>query len=230
MPGCRTPEGIYDLAGNVQEWVGLDPEHAVLAGGHWYAEEKASCLQTNDNFGPGFANRTSGFRCCADSPPPFDTTAQVAVDEPAPDVGNPIPVFSGPTPEGGTFGTADTQGVVTLVNFWATWCTPCRRELPVLAQVHADFKDRGFQIIAVNVDKEPAKAKAYLARSPLPFPVVLDPDAVTLGRFHAVAMPTSVLADAQGIIIERHTGYTQAWVESLRVRLDTLLPPAHTGE
>jgi protein-disulfide isomerase len=224
MPGCRTPENIYDLTGNVQEWIGADPDHAVLVGGHWYAEDKASCRQVNDTFGIGFVNATAGFRCCADSPPALAKHPRAALSDAPPAVGNPLPVFQGPTPAGGTFDSASAAGKVTLVNFWATWCGPCRKELPALARIYADYNDRGFEIIAVNVDRDPAKARALLKRSPLPFPVVLDPEASTLGRFHAVAMPTSVLADQNGIIIERQTGFSEKWAEQLREQLETLLP------
>ena len=224
MPGCRTPENIYDLTGNVQEWVGSDPTRAVLMGGHWYAEDKASCRQVNDTFGAGFVNATAGFRCCADAPPKLAKQPSAAISDAPPDVGNPIPIFLGDTPDGGTFDLASTAGKVTLVNFWATWCGPCRKELPALAKIYADFADRGFEIVAVNVDKEPAKARAFLKRNSLPFPVVLDPDATTLGRFHAVAMPTSILADQNGIILERQTGFSEKWAEQLRQQLEALLP------
>ena len=223
MPGCRTPENIYDLTGNVQEWIGSDADHAVLVGGHWYAEDKASCRQVNDTFGTGFVNATAGFRCCADSPPALSEHPRAAISDAPPAVGNPLPTFQGPTPNGDVYDSNTAAGKVTLVNFWATWCGPCRKELPALSRIYADYKDRGFEIIAVNVDKESAKAKAFLKRAPLPFPVVLDPDASTLGRFHAVAMPTSVLADQNGMIIDRQTGFSEQWAQELREQLDTLL-------
>lgn len=64
FPKCATPTGIFDLNGNVHEWVGADEDTALLIGGQYYAKEKASCFRMNDTFGPGYANKATGFRCC----------------------------------------------------------------------------------------------------------------------------------------------------------------------
>ena len=65
MPGCVTPTGVYDLTGNVEEWVGDSPEHAVLLGGAYdTSEDHARCYRRNDTFGAGYANQRTGFRCC----------------------------------------------------------------------------------------------------------------------------------------------------------------------
>lgn len=66
FPKCRTPSDIYDLNGNVAEWVGATEATAILVGGHAYAKEKASCYFVQDTFGPGYANKITGFRCCQD--------------------------------------------------------------------------------------------------------------------------------------------------------------------
>ncbi len=68
LPGCRTPEGVHDLVGNLQEWVGSDGARATLMGGTFYSKSNASCLYSYDTFGPGLSNRSTGFRCCADTP------------------------------------------------------------------------------------------------------------------------------------------------------------------
>lgn len=61
---CKTPTGVYDMNGNVHEWVGATEDEALLIGGQYYAKEKASCFRVNDTFGPGYANKATGFRCC----------------------------------------------------------------------------------------------------------------------------------------------------------------------
>lgn len=81
MPGCVGPDGVYDLVGNVEEWVGSSPETAVLLGGSWDTrDDKARCYRRNDTYGAGFANRRTGFRCCAD--PEDAAPADVSTDEP----------------------------------------------------------------------------------------------------------------------------------------------------
>ena len=65
MPGCVSAKGIYDLVGNVEEWVGETPEKAVLMGGAYDTpKDKARCYRANDTFGPGYSNKRTGFRCC----------------------------------------------------------------------------------------------------------------------------------------------------------------------
>ena len=65
MPGCATPEGVYDLTGNMEEWVGETPESAVLLGGAYdTSDDHARCYRRNDTFGAGYANQRTGFRCC----------------------------------------------------------------------------------------------------------------------------------------------------------------------
>jgi formylglycine-generating enzyme required for sulfatase activity len=66
FPRCATPTGIFDMNGNVEEWVGESEDKAVLLGGYFAVGEKASCFRKQDTFGPGFANRGTGFRCCKD--------------------------------------------------------------------------------------------------------------------------------------------------------------------
>jgi hypothetical protein len=66
---CRSPEGVYDLTGNIQEWVGATPELAVLMGGGWYAQDRSNCGMAGTRFGPGYESRNTGFRCCADEAP-----------------------------------------------------------------------------------------------------------------------------------------------------------------
>ena len=65
MPGCVTEQGVYDLTGNVEEWVGATPETAVLLGGGYdTSKDHARCYRRNDTYGPGYANKRTGFRCC----------------------------------------------------------------------------------------------------------------------------------------------------------------------
>jgi peroxiredoxin len=75
----------------------------------------------------------------------------------------------------------------------------------------------------VNVDRIPDKARPWIARFNLPFPVMVDPDAEVMGLFDVMAMPTSVLVDMDGNVLEVHTGFSDAWAKSLRIRLTEML-------
>jgi thiol-disulfide isomerase/thioredoxin len=110
-------------------------------------------------------------------------------------------------------------GKVGLVNFWATWCAPCMRELPALAEFYEEVSGQGFEILAVNVDRQENKARAYLSREPVPFPVLLDPKSSVMGQFDVLAMPTSVLVDREGRILEHHTGFDEEWFEELKKKV-----------
>ena len=218
---CRTPAGVHDLTGNLQEWVGADEADAVLMGGAWYYADKARCGTSYDRFGPAMANRTTGFRCCADAPVAAAASDGEALAEGADLVepGETLPAFEGTLLGGGTFDSQALAGRVTLINFWASWCTPCRKELPALAGLHARTDRADFEIVAVNVDRDPALARRFLGTTPLPFPVVLDPASEIVGQFDVTAMPTSVLIGRDGAVLERHAGYSDAWFSALEERV-----------
>lgn len=229
MPGCRTPSGIYDQAGNLQEWVGVQPSEALLAGGAWFYGDQANCGASYDNFGPDYSNRATGFRCCADAPVAADvfvsSAAQGAPEQVATAVGAPLPPFTGTTAEGTAFTQDDIAGTVTLINFWASWCTPCQREMPALKQVQTDYEARGFTVLAINVDRQTARAERLLRQVDPNYPVIYDPESTIMGRFDVMAMPTSILVGRDGTVLMQHAGYSDAWLEDLKTQIEAALAP-----
>ena len=213
------------MVGNLQEWVGLDEDAAALIGGSWYYKDKASCRASYTRFGPGMANRTTGFRCCADDAVEAAATEAPALGEGAQLVakGETFPAFGGPGLDGERIDSERLTGKVALINFWASWCTPCRKELPALAGLYGRTDRDAFEIIAVNVDRDPALARRFLAQQALPFPVVVDPASEIVGQFDVTAMPTSVLIDHEGRVVERHAGFSEAWFEELEQRIGQLV-------
>jgi len=141
----------------------------------------------------------------------------------AAEAGDPMPAFSGATPDGGTFDSSSLSGKVTLVNFWASWCGPCQREMPALKTLQADLEARGFTVVAVNVDRDSSKATRLLGRVQPNYPVVLDPNSEVMGAFDVMAMPTSVLVDRTGHVVMQHTGYSEDWFSELRAQIDAML-------
>jgi peroxiredoxin len=124
-----------------------------------------------------------------------------------------------PRPEGGELALAGFQGKPLVLNFWATWCEPCVRELPALNRFHREFQARGWQVLALAVDS-PTPVRSFLAEKPLGFPVALaglDGHELmrTLGNVQG-ALPFSVVFSGDGRITQRKLGETrfeelQAW-------------------
>lgn len=114
-------------------------------------------------------------------------------------------------------------GNVVLINFWASWCGPCREELPLLEKLQQDYADLGFTILAVNVDKDPAKADVLLNDIEVSFPVLLDSDAVVSKLYQVSAMPTTVIVDRDGKQRLLHKGYKSGDVAKYEQVVKSLL-------
>jgi thiol-disulfide isomerase/thioredoxin len=102
------------------------------------------------------------------------------------------------------------EGRVVWVDFWASWCVPCRRSFPWLNSMHRKFGPAGLQIIAVNLDKDRELADRFLAEVPAEFALRFDPSAALAKEFGVQAMPSSFLLDAQGNVLETHFGFKTA--------------------
>jgi thiol-disulfide isomerase/thioredoxin len=109
--------------------------------------------------------------------------------------------------DGGTFRLADQKGKRVLLSFWASWCGPCRKELPALSRFAAEHPD--VTVLAVNVDRARADADKFLAAVKFDVPVAYDPDAKNLGKYGVTSMPTMFLFDGKGQLAWRHTGYSE---------------------
>ncbi|MFQ5627284.1 MAG: TlpA disulfide reductase family protein [bacterium] len=120
--------------------------------------------------------------------------------------------FTGKTADGKVVKLSDYKGKVVLLDFWASWCGPCKEEFPFLVRLHSKLKDKNFTVLGVNVDIELEKMQDFLAKqkSQPEFPIIFDKQG-TLPRLYDVeGMPTTVLIDKKGIIRFRHTGFTKA--------------------
>lgn len=102
---------------------------------------------------------------------------------------------------------AALKGRVVVVDFWASWCAPCKRSFPWWSEMQAKYGARGLQVVAVNVDRQRADADAFLARAMPRFALAFDAEGETPQRFQVKAMPTSVLIGADGRVLLRHEGF-----------------------
>ncbi|RRR72685.1 MAG: TlpA family protein disulfide reductase [Candidatus Viridilinea halotolerans] len=123
------------------------------------------------------------------------------LDQPAaPVVGRIAPAFSLSTPDGRVVQLAELRGQVVLINVWATWCPPCRAEMPAIEAAYSRYGPEGFTVLAVNVAEDPAKVAAYMQATGLSFPALLDHDAAVANRYQVRAMPSSFFVDRRGVI------------------------------
>lgn len=107
-------------------------------------------------------------------------------------------------------GLAPVEGQVVWVDFWASWCVPCRRSFPWLNSMHRKYGPNGLQIIAVNLDKDRALADKFLAEVPAEFALRFDPAGDLAKQFGVQAMPSSYLIDAEGNVLATHAGFRSA--------------------
>jgi peroxiredoxin len=121
----------------------------------------------------------------------------------------PAPDFTLQRAEGGNLRLVEQRGQVVLINFWASWCGPCRVEMPHLNRLHDKYKAGGFMVLGVNIDDDPRHGAATAARWGLRFPVLLDASKAVTKTYDLGAMPSTVLVDRDGRIRHLHRGYRE---------------------
>jgi thiol-disulfide isomerase/thioredoxin len=144
------------------------------------------------------------------------TAQELTVDAPA-------PLFTLSSVSGKSkIDLASYQGKVVYVDFWASWCVPCRLSFPFLSRLRKQYADQGFEVIAVNLDEDPQAAQAFLQDFPVGYPVAMGFATTTPTDFHVTAMPSAFLIDANGILRLKHLGFSvkhqdflQAWIEKI---------------
>ncbi len=124
------------------------------------------------------------------------------------------PDFTLRTADGKNLRLAEQRGRVVLVNFWATWCAPCRQEMPLLNQLYQKYQGSGFTLLGVNVDEDSRNAINLATKLGVSFPVLLDADKAVSKRYDLSSMPSTLLIDRDGKVRYVHRGY-QAGFEAL---------------
>jgi peroxiredoxin len=117
----------------------------------------------------------------------------------------------------------EQRGHVVMVNFWATWCGPCRQEMPQLNKLYEKYRDSGFVLLGVNVDDDTRNAAEVASKLGLKFPVLLDTDKVVSHLYDLRTMPSTVLIDRDGKVRYVHPGYVQGYEQVYEQQVRELL-------
>ncbi len=112
------------------------------------------------------------------------------------------------------------QGDYIYVDFWATWCKPCKKSFPFMVKLQKTFKDKNFKVIAISVDADKADAIKFLVDNPINFDVYHDVDGVIATQFEISGMPTSYLIDPKGNIISIHVGFNKDSQQAITEKLN----------
>lgn len=144
------------------------------------------------------------------------------------EVGDEVPAFAASTLDGEEFDGADLAGAPYMLNIWATWCAPCRHEMPELQKLHDTFSDRGFQVVGVSVDDRGSREtiREFLAEVGVTFPVYHDPSWEISDIYGLLGLPGSFLMDAEGRLVRRWMGAFEPMAEDVQADVRKLVGSA----
>ena len=131
----------------------------------------------------------------------------VALPAVAADSSGPAPQFTLPAKAGGEVSLAQYKGQVVMINFWASWCGPCRQEMPLLEDIYKKYNKLGFTLIGVNVEPDSKAADDWLKQTPVTFPVLYDKASKVSQLYNVSGMPSTVIIDRKGNLRYRHISY-----------------------
>jgi thiol-disulfide isomerase/thioredoxin len=133
------------------------------------------------------------------------------------------PTLANSTSAGDGLDLTAFKGQVVYLDFWASWCAPCRTSFPWMNRLQGELGSDGLVVIAVNVDRERADADRFLREHPAQFRIVYDPDGLLPEKFGVQGMPTSFLIDRNGRVQSRHEGFLLRDRDALRQQIRALL-------
>jgi peroxiredoxin len=135
-------------------------------------------------------------------------------------LGSPAPEIALEDLQGHQVRLSDLRGKVVLLNFWATWCKPCKEEMPAMQASYDKLRDKGFVVLAINELEDTERVAEHIRTHHHTFPVVMDHSNTVANRYGVVGLPASFLIDPQGIVRERISGslLTESRIEELEQR------------
>jgi peroxiredoxin len=121
--------------------------------------------------------------------------------------GGPAPQFTLAARGGSNVSLAQYKGQVVMLNFWASWCGPCRQEMPLLESIYKKYNRLGFTLIGVNVEPDSNAANEWLKQTPVSFPILYDKESKVSRMYDVAGMPSTVIIDRTGKVRVLHRGY-----------------------
>jgi len=123
------------------------------------------------------------------------------------DPSGPAPQFTLASKAGTDVSLSQYKGQVVMINFWASWCGPCRQEMPLLESIYKKYNRMGFTMIGVNVEPDSKAANEWLKATPVSFPILYDRDSKVSKLYNVAGMPSTVIIDRNGNLRKLHRGY-----------------------
>lgn len=123
---------------------------------------------------------------------------------------------------GGKITLSQQKGKVVLVDFWATWCGPCRAAIPYLINIYNTYKDQGLQVLGVSLDQERSALDKFVKDQPIPYPILYG-DKDVARAYDVQGIPTMVIFDKKGKIAYREVGFSPENIDSLKAKISQLL-------
>lgn len=149
---------------------------------------------------------------------------KVFAAEPASEIGKQVPDFKLKDINGRDTAFYSYKGKVILLNFWATWCGPCKAEMPSLNNLYKSLKDKGFIVVGVSVDTSEKPVRTFINDNGITFPALMDSDReVSFDLFGVIGLPTSYLIDKNGIVVEKFMGEREWDSPSMKNKILKLL-------
>lgn len=149
----------------------------------------------------------------------FSGSAQAV--SPSAIIGKPAPAFDLEKPDGGRISLASLKGSVVILTFWATWCAPCKVEMPTLEEAYKKHGGKGVTVVGVNFQQEKPQIKKFTESNKLTFPIAMDVDGKTADAYNIPGLPTTFFIGADGVLAGYHEGIVkpellEEWIGKLK--------------
>lgn len=135
----------------------------------------------------------------------------------------PAPDFTLKSRQGHNVKLSEHRGEVIMINFWASWCAPCRKEMPLLEELYQRYKDGGFTLLGVNVEEDSNSAKALLREVQVSFPILFDNSNKVSEMYKVEAMPSTIILDRDGKVRFMHKGYQPGYEDEYQKQVRELI-------